>query len=325
MYLNSELFSHFRGSSNIGYLKIKKNDLILSAQNLHLGNCNVNLRFEHGIISPAYKVYELVKCNPLFMQTWVKKENTKDFFLKASTEGASVCRKNIVWEELYKQELPIPNVEEQTKIGKYFDILDHLITLHQREFKYIYCRFVINKYKYISENYMCIYTKIYGGLKMNNKLELYHGSGQIVEFPEIRKTRYTKDFSWGFYCTKSYEQAYRWAERKHEKGIVNVYSYIENSELNIKKFDGMCEEWLDFIAECRAGKTHPYDIVEGPMADDTIWNFVNDYLNKNISKEVFWEYARFKHPSHQISFHSIRALECLKYERSIAVENDTVE
>lgn len=160
---------------------------------------------------------------------------------------------------------------------------------------------------------------------MNNKLELYHGSGQIVEFPEIRKTRYTKDFSWGFYCTKSYEQAYRWAERKHEKGIVNVYSYIENSELNIKKFDGMCEEWLDFIAECRAGKTHPYDIVEGPMADDTIWNFVNDYLNENISKEVFWEYARFKHPSHQISFHSIRALECLKYERSIAVENDTVE
>lgn len=133
MYLNSELFSHFRGSSNIGYLKIKKNDLILSAQNLHLGNCNVNLRFEHGIISPAYKVYELVGCNPLFMQAWVKKDSTKDFFLKASTEGASVCRKNIVWEELYKQELPIPNIEEQTKVGEYFNSLDHLITLHQRK------------------------------------------------------------------------------------------------------------------------------------------------------------------------------------------------
>ena len=228
-------------------------------------------------------------------------------------------------QEYAEFEINVPKKEEQTKIGTYFRNLDYLITLHQREFKYVYCRFIINKYKYISENYICIYTKIYGGLKMNNKLELYHGSGQIVEFPEIRKTRYTKDFSWGFYCTKSYEQAYRWAERKHENGIVNVYSYIENSELNIKKFDGMCEEWLDFIAECRAGKTHPYDIVEGPMADDTIWNFVNDYLNKNISKEVFWEYARFKHPSHQISFHSIRALECLKYERSIAVENDTVE
>ena len=133
MYLNSELFSHFRGSSNIGYLKVKKNDLILSAQNLHLGNCNVNLRFEHGIISPAYKVYELVGCNPLFMQAWVKKDSTKDFFLKSSTEGASVCRKNIVWEELYKQELPVPSIEEQTKVGEYFYSLDHLITLHQRQ------------------------------------------------------------------------------------------------------------------------------------------------------------------------------------------------
>ena len=242
------------------------------------------------------------------------------------TVGAGSTFVEVSGKQMANMELMMPTImDEQQKIGEYFSNLDHLITLHQREFKYVYCRFIINKYKYISENYICIYTKIYGGLKMNNKLELYHGSGQIVEFPEIRKTRYTKDFSWGFYCTKSYEQAYRWAERKHENGIVNVYSYIENSELNIKKFDGMCEEWLDFIAECRAGKTHPYDIVEGPMADDTIWNFVNDYLNKNISKEVFWEYARFKHPSHQISFHSIRALECLKYERSIAVENDTVE
>ena len=107
--------------------------MILSAQNLHLGNCNVNLRFEHGIISPAYKVYELVGCNPLFMQAWVKKDSTKDFFLKASTEGASVCRKNIVWGELYKQELPIPNIEEQTKVGEYFNSLDHLITLHHRK------------------------------------------------------------------------------------------------------------------------------------------------------------------------------------------------
>lgn len=133
MHLNSELFSHFRGSSNIGYLKVKKNDLILSAQNLHLGNCNVNLRFEHGIISPAYKVYELVTCDPLFIQAWVKQDSTKDFFLNASTEGASVCRKNIVWNELYKQTLPIPKLKEQEQIGQYFNELDNLITLHQRK------------------------------------------------------------------------------------------------------------------------------------------------------------------------------------------------
>jgi len=265
---------------------------------------------------------DLDEYDPVFLYEMLNAPNIREKIIKQAQGNTQIY---VNWTAISLLEYMIPSKEEQAKIGEYLHSISNLITLHQREFKYVYCRFIINKYKYISENYICIYTKIYGGLKMNNKLELYHGSGQIVEFPEIRKTRYTKDFSWGFYCTKSYEQAYRWAERKHENGIVNVYSYIENSELNIKKFDGMCEEWLDFIAECRAGKTHPYDIVEGPMADDTIWNFVNDYLNKNISKEVFWEYARFKHPSHQISFHSIRALECLKYERSIAVENDTVE
>lgn len=147
-------------------------------------------------------------------------------------------------------------------------------------------------------------------------LTLYHGSREIVEFPEIRKTKYTKDFSWGFYCTNSYKQACRWAERRNENGIVNIYSYQENQNLNIKKFNEMCDEWLDFIAECRSGKIHSYDIVEGPMADDTIWNFVNDYLAGNISRKVFWEYAKFQHPTHQISFHTIKALDCLRFERS---------
>lgn len=147
-------------------------------------------------------------------------------------------------------------------------------------------------------------------------MEIYHGSGTIVEFPEIRKTKYTKDFSWGFYCTKSYEQARRWAERRHDEGIVNVYSYIAKEDLKILRFEQMTDAWLDFIAECRTGKIHDYDIVEGPMADDTIWNFVNEYLSGNISREVFWEYAKFKYPTHQISFHTLKALDCLKFERS---------
>jgi len=27
-----------------------------------------------------------------------------------------------------------------------------------------------------------------------DKIEIYHGSGEMVEFPEIIKTKYTKDF-----------------------------------------------------------------------------------------------------------------------------------
>ena len=136
MFLNSELFGHFRGSSTIGYLKVKKNDLILSAQNLHLGNANVNLRFESGIISPAYKVYDIVECNPFFVQAWVKKDETKSFFLSCTTEGASVCRKNINWNELNNKYIPVPSLHEQEQIGIFFEKLDNLITLHQRECKF---------------------------------------------------------------------------------------------------------------------------------------------------------------------------------------------
>ncbi|MFR6582944.1 MAG: DUF3990 domain-containing protein [Ruminococcus sp.] len=31
----------------------------------------------------------------------------------------------------------------------------------------------------------------------------------------------------------------------------------------------MNDEWLDFIARCRSGESHSYDIAEGPMADDS--------------------------------------------------------
>ena len=43
---------------------------------------------------------------------------------------------------------------------------------------------------------------------------LYHASKEIVQFPEIQKARYTKDFSWGFYCTNNLKQAIRWANRE---------------------------------------------------------------------------------------------------------------
>ncbi len=145
---------------------------------------------------------------------------------------------------------------------------------------------------------------------------LYHASKEIVEFPEIRKTRYAKDFSWGFYCTSNLEQAIRWANRGEGKPIVNYYTYVENRELSILKFESMTDEWLDFIANCRRGEIHQYDIVEGPMADDTVWNYVNDFFAGRISRKQFWVLAEFKYPTQQISFHTLAALECLRFDRS---------
>ena len=150
------------------------------------------------------------------------------------------------------------------------------------------------------------------------RMELYHGSTVIVKKPEIRIARFNKDFYFGFYCTMMKSQAERWATRFGD-GIVNVYEYVENPTLKKLSFPQMSEEWLDFIAACRAGTPHDYVIVEGPMADDTIYNYVQGFLDGKYSREVFWSLARFKNPTHQISFHTEEALSTLRFIEGINV------
>ena len=75
----------------------------------------------------------------------------------------------------------------------------------------------------------------------------------------------------------------------------------------------MSEEWLDFIIDCRSGKKHEFDIVIGAMADDQVYNYVTDLISGQITREAFWELAKFRHPTHQIVFCTEEALECIKF------------
>lgn len=154
------------------------------------------------------------------------------------------------------------------------------------------------------------------------QLTLYHGSKERVEFPEIRTARFHKDFYFGFYCTLLDEQASRWATRFTGRGVVNTYLYHPDPNLKVLTFPTMSESWLDFIAACRLGTPHEYDVVEGPMADDTIFNYVQDFVDGKISRAAFWELAKFKHPTHQISFHTARALTALEFVESREVTDE---
>lgn len=110
------------------------------------------------------------------------------------------------------------------------------------------------------------------------KMTVYHGGYISVENPQVRIGRNTKDFGTGFYCTVIKEQAQRWAKRYDTK-VVSIYEVRLNLDLNIKEFQEMTEEWLDFIIDCRSGKSHNYDIVIGAMADDQIYVVENGYIN----------------------------------------------
>ena len=145
---------------------------------------------------------------------------------------------------------------------------------------------------------------------------IYHGSNVIVSSPRILVNGFYKDFGYGFYCTSIEKQAKRWALTKRGKSVVNSYEYIPNAALSQLVFDTMTEEWLDFVANCRLGKEHSYDIVEGPMADDQVWDYVEDFIAGRISRAAFWELVKFKYPTHQIVFCTQEALKTLQYEGS---------
>ncbi len=153
------------------------------------------------------------------------------------------------------------------------------------------------------------------------KMSVYHGSYARIEKPEIRKSKNSKDFGHGFYCTVIREQAERWAKR-YEKSVLNIYTVKGMERLKILEFKEMTEEWLEFIVRCRNHEKHDYDIVIGAMANDQIYNFISDYIDGVITKEAFWALARFKYPTHQINFASEKALSCLNFTSAEVVENE---
>lgn len=52
------------------------------------------------------------------------------------------------------------------------------------------------------------------------------------------------------------------------------------------------------------------------MADDTIWDYIEDYIAGRISKAAFWELVKFKYPTHQMVFCTGDALQTLRFEGS---------
>ena len=145
---------------------------------------------------------------------------------------------------------------------------------------------------------------------------LYHGSKEIVEYPEIRKARFQKDFYFGFYCTLYAEQAKRWATR-YGDGYINKYEYVPSSTLNCLYFEEMTEEWLDFILNCRSGKdSTDYDLVVGGVANDKVFNTVELFFDGLIDKTEAINRLRYEKPNLQISFRTEKALSLLHFEGS---------
>lgn len=153
-------------------------------------------------------------------------------------------------------------------------------------------------------------------------MNLYHGSLEIVQKPEIRKANRTLDYGSGFYTTTSYEQAEAWVRRrmdeaKQNRGYVNVYKMSEAVPTDLKQltFQAPTEEWVDFVMHNRTEKgfAHDYDIVYGPVANDRVYAAFALYEGGLLNKQDLIKELKAYKLVDQYLFHTEKALKALKH------------
>lgn len=120
------------GTSNLGYKIIKDGDLVLSPQNLWLGNININ-NIGKGLVSPSYKTFEFRNIDSSFINPQLRTQKMLEEYKNSSTQGASVVRRNLEIDSFYQIKIFVPTITEQEKIGSFFKQLDNNIALHQRK------------------------------------------------------------------------------------------------------------------------------------------------------------------------------------------------
>lgn len=121
-YFNRDIAS----KDNTGYKILRKQQLVLSPQNLWLGNINVNCDFEVGIVSPSYKVFEFnEKLSSFNFCKYLLFTNRMFYeYAQASEQGASVVRRNLDMSSFNAIKIKLPKKQEQTKIANFLSSLD---------------------------------------------------------------------------------------------------------------------------------------------------------------------------------------------------------
>ena len=158
---------------------------------------------------------------------------------------------------------------------------------------------------------------------------VYHGSIDEVVNPEIRQPNRSLDYGSGFYTTTSYEQAKRWVERRmKDKGVavgyVNIYELDEKLVKKMKSlfFEKPSEEWVSFVMRNRTERNfiHDYDVVYGPVADDSVYTQFALYEGGIISLPTLIHELKTYKLVDQYLFHTEKALLAIKFIESEIVE-----
>lgn len=155
---------------------------------------------------------------------------------------------------------------------------------------------------------------------------LYHGSNVAIKQIDLSRSKRGKDFGQGFYLNANPDQAMEMAVRitrflNEGNPTLSCFEFDEDeatkSSLNIKIFPDYSEGWAEFVVMNRKNNSdvpaHPYDIVIGPIADDTVGVQIRRFTMGYLSASALVEELRFKGDlAIQYFFGTPKAVELLK-------------
>ena len=154
-------------------------------------------------------------------------------------------------------------------------------------------------------------------------MKLYHGSNIIIDKIDLSKSKPNKDFGRGFYLSDNEEQALEMAKFKTltlgGEPLISIFEFdeniITNNTLKVKVFQDYSEEWADFVFANREGldNVEEYDIVYGPIANDTVGLQIRKLKSGNIDKVEFLNRLKYmKGITFQYYFGTENAIKTLK-------------
>lgn len=118
-----------------GYYIVRNDDFIYNPRisvTAPVGPINRNRLGRNGVMSPLYTVFRTHDIDNLYLEFYFKTTKWHRFMKLNGDSGARFDRFTISSTQFMEMPIPYPTLEEQQKIGEYFDSLDNLITLHQR-------------------------------------------------------------------------------------------------------------------------------------------------------------------------------------------------
>lgn len=119
-----------------GYYIVRNDDFIYNPRisaTAPVGPINRNRLGRNGVMSPLYTVFRTHDIDNLYLEFYFKTTKWHRFMKLNGDSGARFDRFTISSTQFMEMPIPYPTLEEQQKIGKYFDSIDHLITLHQQK------------------------------------------------------------------------------------------------------------------------------------------------------------------------------------------------